>query len=63
MDDLKNHSDYETIIFYLGIHTEGSMEVLSLCNEVYIATCSLPYEELVLEEWERQMELIREAYQ
>lgn len=58
MDDLKNHSDYETIIFYLGIYTEGSMEVLSLCNEVYIATCSLPYEELVLEEWERQMELI-----
>lgn len=58
MEDLREHADYEIIIFYLGIYTEGSMEILSRCNEICIATCSLPYEELVVSEWERQMELI-----
>lgn len=58
MDDLKKHADYETVIFYLGIYTEGSMEVLNRSNEICIATCSLPYEELVVREWEKQMELI-----
>lgn len=58
MDDIRKYSDYETVIVYLGIYTEGSMEILSRSNEICIATCSSPYEEFVLREWERQMELI-----
>lgn len=58
MEDLKKHTDYETVIFYLGIYTEASMEILSRSNEICIATCDMPYEELVLKEWERQAGLI-----
>ncbi|NLO08747.1 MAG: hypothetical protein GX129_02605 [Clostridiales bacterium] len=58
MDDIKNYTDYETVIFYLGIYTEASMEVLGRSNEICIVTCDLPYEELVIKEWERQTELI-----
>lgn len=58
MDDIKNYTDYETVIFYLGMYTEATMEVLSRSQEVCIVTCDLPYEELVIKEWERQTELI-----
>jgi hypothetical protein len=58
MDDIKNNSDYDTVVFYLGIYTEASMELLSRSNEIYIVTRDLPSEELVIKEWERQMELI-----
>lgn len=57
MDGLKDYTDYETVVFYLGIYTEASMEVLSRSKEIYIVTCNLPYEELVIKEWERQAEL------
>lgn len=58
METIKNHMDYELVVFYLGMYTEASMEILSYSNEVYITTCDLQYEELVVKEWERQMELI-----
>ena len=58
MDDIKEHTDYETVVFYLGIYTEASMEILCRSNEIYIVTYEQPYEELVEREWERQMELI-----
>ncbi len=58
MDDIRKHSDYEMVVLYLEIYTEGSMEALRLSNEVCLATCSSPYEELIVKEWERQMELI-----
>lgn len=57
MKEIKDHKDYELVVFYLGIYTEASMEIMSSSNEVCIATCDLPYEELVAKEWERQMEL------
>lgn len=58
ISEIKEHREYELVIFYLGIYTEALMEVLSQSNEVCIATCDSPYEELVLREWERQMDLI-----
>lgn len=57
IDDMKDHKDYEMVIFYLGIYTEASMEILSRSNQVCLAINNLPYEELVIKEWERQMEL------
>lgn len=58
MDDIKNYTDYEAVIFYLGMYTEASMEILSRSKEICIVTCDLPYEGLVLKEWERQTELV-----
>lgn len=58
MEDIKKHLDYESVIFYHGIYTEASMEALSRSNEICLVTCDLPYEELVVKEWERQMQLI-----
>lgn len=58
MDDIKNHTDYETVILHLGIYTEASMEALSRSDEVNIISCDLPYEESAVKEWERQMGLI-----
>jgi hypothetical protein len=58
MDDIKNHTDYQTVIFYLGMYTEATMEVLGRSKEICLVTCDLPYEELVIKEWERQTELI-----
>lgn len=57
MDKIKEDKDYELVIFYLGIYTEASMFVLSHSHEVCIVSCDLPYEELVIIEWERQMKL------
>lgn len=58
IDGIKEHREYELVIFYLGIYTEAFMEVLIKSNEVCIATCDSPYEELVVREWERQMDLV-----
>lgn len=58
MDDLKKYTDYETVILYLGIYTEASMEALSRSNDIYILANDLNYDELVEKEWERQMELM-----
>lgn len=57
MEEMEEYKDYETVIFYLGIYTEASMEILHRSNQIYLAICDLPYEELVIEEWARQMEL------
>ncbi len=56
--DMAIQKDYELIVFYLGIYTEAAMEILSRSNDIYIAIADLPYEELAVKEWERQMELM-----
>lgn len=57
IDAIKNYMDYDLVIYYLGIYTEASMEILRLSNGVYITICDTPYENLLVKEWERQMEL------
>jgi hypothetical protein len=57
MDDIREHTDYELVVFYLGIYTEATMEILSRCSVKCIAACASPYEELVSKEWEEQMRL------
>ena len=57
LEEIKNCKEYQQIIFYLGIYTEASMEILSSSDEVYIAIRDGPYEERIEKEWERQMEL------
>ena len=39
IDAIKNYMDYDLVIYYLGIYTEASMEILRLSNGVYITIC------------------------
>jgi len=56
--ELKDHKEYETVVFYLGLYTEASMEILRQSDKAYLAYCNLPYEELVIKEWTRQIDLM-----
>lgn len=56
---IKEHKDYEVVVFYIGIYTEAAMELLRSSDEVCIVTCERAYEELTGAEWERQMELLK----
>jgi len=58
IDEMKEHKDYERIVFYLGIYTEASMEILKRSSKVFLTICDRPYEEEVIKEWKRQMELM-----
>lgn len=58
LKELKDHKDYETVVFYLGFYTEATMEILQAGNQAYLVICKSPYEEAVIKEWERQMELM-----
>jgi len=58
IDCLKEHKEYEIVIFYLGIYTEASMEILRHSVEICIISYGDNHEGLVREEWERQMELL-----
>lgn len=57
LEEIRKHKEYECVIFYLGIYTEASMYILGHSHEICIATCDIPYEEYVIREWERQVEL------
>lgn len=56
---IKEHRDYEVVVFYIGIYTEAAMELLRFSDEVCIITCEGNYEELIQKEWERQMDLLK----
>lgn len=58
IDGIREHKDYEMVIFYLGIYTEAAMEVLKRSDEVCIIISEGNYEDLVLSEWERQIEIL-----
>lgn len=58
MKELREHKDYEIVIFYLGLYTEATMEIMKNSDRVFLLSCKEPYEEMVLGEWERQMELM-----
>jgi len=58
MEDIENLADYEIVVFYLGMYSEASMEVLKHCDEINVIISDISYEEDVYEEWRRQMSLI-----
>lgn len=58
IDEMKEHKEYEVIVCFLGIYTEATMEILTNSNQVFLTICDKPYEEMVIKEWERQMELM-----
>jgi hypothetical protein len=57
-EELKTHTDYQTIVFYLGCYSEAMTELINISDTILIPTLGTPYEGSLLQEWERQMEKI-----
>lgn len=55
ISELKEYSDYQTVVFYLGYYTETAIELMKLSDRVIVTTLDKPYELSALQEWERQM--------
>lgn len=58
IQDIRVSGEYEDVIFYLGLYTEATMEIMQRSDQIYLAFCKLPYEEQAVKEWKRQMELM-----
>jgi hypothetical protein len=58
VEALKNHTDYQTVVFYLGYYTDSIVELMNQSDSVLIPITSTPYEKTMLKEWERQMDRI-----
>lgn len=58
LGELKENTDYETIIFYTGLYSEAVMEIIKQSNEVFLPLTDNAYEKAVIKDWERQMEFI-----
>lgn len=58
MDKLRDQTDYEAVIFYLGIYTEASIEIMNQCEVILFTEEDNPNENSYYMEWERQMKLI-----
>lgn len=56
--ELKNHSEYETIIFYLDYYNEANIELIKLSDSVLLPTTGTSYENVLRQEWDRQMNRI-----
>ena len=52
---LRESKKYDLIIFYLGIYTEFSQEIVGRSNTCYVPLANEEYEHEVYEEWMRQM--------
>jgi hypothetical protein len=57
-EEIKLHTDYQTIVFYLGCYTEAIIEIINRSDSVLLPTLDNPYEIATLQEWERQSERI-----
>lgn len=58
IQELKLHSDYQTVIFCIGCYTEAMIELMNLSDTILVASTGSAYEMEVLKEWERQMSRI-----
>lgn len=58
VEELKNHSDYDTVVFYLSFYSDAVVEIINHSETVLIAIAEKAYEKAVIKEWERQMEFI-----
>lgn len=58
IEELKAHTDYEAVVFYLGLYTDSILEIINQSNSVFVTVQDKLYEKTVLKEWERQMDFI-----
>lgn len=55
MEEIRIHTDYQTVIFYLGCYTEAMIELMNLSDSILVTLLEGSYEAFVSQEWERQM--------
>ncbi len=55
---LRTGTDYQNVIFYLPYYQEAGMELLKLSDQVILIKGQCAYEQEVVREWERQMDII-----
>ena len=56
VEELKLHTDYQTIIFYLGCYSEATIELMKWSNLVLLTSTGTAYENSLKEVWAQQME-------
>lgn len=56
IEELKGHSDYQEVIFYIGCYTDAMTMLMDSSDSVLITAKSSAYEEAVNREWAMQME-------
>ncbi len=54
--ELRNHTEYPAIIFYLGVYTEAASEMMNISDNVFITGHGESYEDEVAAVWSKQME-------
>ncbi len=59
VEELKKNTDYEAVIFYHGIYTEFTIELMKLSSCNYILGDGSQYSKGALREWDRQMEALK----
>ena len=59
IEELRKSTDFEAVIFYLGIYTEFAIEVMKHSDYNHILANESSYSRGVLREWDRQMEFIK----
>lgn len=55
VEELRNNSDYDTVIFYQSCYTEAMTELMKLSDTVLVTSLDNSYEAAIGEEWNRQM--------
>ncbi|MBC7884458.1 MAG: hypothetical protein H7X99_03240 [Saprospiraceae bacterium] len=58
IEELKTHTDYQTVVFYLGYYADPIIELMNQSDSVFILSAGSQYEKMVLKEWEHQMDRI-----
>ncbi|MBH1941012.1 hypothetical protein I5677_08925 [Mobilitalea sibirica] len=55
IENLQVNKDFDEVVFYLGMYTEATVEVIKKSQKCYVVIGEGVYEEKVMKEWERQM--------
>lgn len=56
ISELRHHSDYQMVIFFIDHYNDAAVELMHLSNSVMITTDQSAYQNRVLKEWEGQMQ-------
>ena len=59
IEELKKNTDYEAVIFYHGIYTEFTIELMKRSSYNYILSDGSAYSQGTLREWDKQMEFLK----
>lgn len=57
LEAVRDNSDYQVIVFYLGFYSEAVMELLQSSHQIFIPTGDAKYEDKVVKEWQQQIAL------